>query len=425
MTITNDFDLPAGLGAAKPVQLPATRYRQGGREMYHMVVPLAALPQIVSRPDPSRPIEGNRKVNAKHASDFGDYILDNKTWVAPSIIVRAPSGDVTFEEKAPFEDGAAWGILSIPLHVLTEILILDGQHRSLGIFMAIDKTNQKIAELVDLVRAAQNIDDVNAERELQSQLDAQKKLREKLGREHLSIDIALVSNRDASQLFADINTNLRGVSKDFTTILDQRNVVNRIALELIENHALLINRVETGQENRMSSRNPNLLGAKSVADIVRAVLVGSGRISARRESEIEAAQADAVRRVGAFLDVLVDSFEDIEAVANGDIDPVTMREHSMLGSATMLRALAIIYHDLVNDPHRALTRSQVSDYFRSIEHHMREVPVEAENEFWMSTRAFVPGSTAPQARTGAVGGLVSTLTARAYEHVDANENDAN
>ncbi|CAN5352339.1 hypothetical protein BH09ACT6_BH09ACT6_00290 [soil metagenome] len=416
MTITTEFDLPAGLGAAKPVQLPATRYRQGGREMYHMVVPLAALPQIVARPDPSRPIEGNRKVNAKHAADFGDYVLDNKTWVAPSIIVRAPSGDVTFEAKAPFDDGAAWGILSIPLHVLTEILILDGQHRSLGIFLAIDKTNARIANLVDSVRAAHNNGDINAEREMQTELDRQKKLREKLGHEHLSIDIALVSNSEASQLFADINTNLRGVSKDFTTILDQRNVVNRIALELIENHPLLVNRVETGQENRMSSRNPNLLGAKSVADIVRAVLVGSGRISARRESEIEAAQADAVRRVGAFLDVLVDSFEDLEAIANGDIDPVALRESSMLGSATMLRVLAIVYHDLTNDPARALSRSEVSDYLHSIEAHMREVPVEADNEFWMSTRAFVPGSTAPQARTGAVGGLVSTLTARAREY---------
>lgn len=423
MTIASEFDLPPGLGAAKPVQMPATRYRQGGREMYHMVVPLAALPQLVSRPDPSRPIEGNRKVNAKHAADFGDYVLDNKTWVAPSIIVRAPSGDVTFEAKAPFDDGVAWGILSIPLHVLTEILILDGQHRSLGIFLAIDKTNARIAEFVDSVRAAQEIGDVNAERELQAQLDRQKQLREKLGHEHLSVDIALVSNSEASQLFADINTNLRGVSKDFTTILDQRNVVNRIALELIENHPFLVNRVETGQENRMSSRNPNLLGAKSVADIVRAILVGSGRISARRESEIEAAQADAVRRVGAFLDVLVDSFEDLKAVANGNIDPITLRELSMLGSATMLRVLAIIYHDLVNDPAHALSRSEVSDYFHSIESHMREVPVEAENEFWMTTRAFVPGSTAPQARTGAVGGLVSTLTARARIYVTENVSD--
>ena len=421
MATTSDLNLPAGLGAGKPVQLPATRYRQGGREMYHMVVPLAALPQLVSRPDPSRPIEGNRKVNAKHAADFGDYVLENKTWVAPSIIVRAPSGDVSFDVKAPFDDGAAWGILSIPLHVLTEILILDGQHRSLGIFLAIDKTNQRIAILVDAVRAAHKISDKNAERELQEQLDRQKKLREKLGHEHLSIDIALVSNTEASQLFADINTNLRGVNKDFTTILDQRNIVNRIALELIENHPLLVNRVETGQENRMSSRNPNFLGAKAVADIVRAVLVGSGRVSARRESELEAAQANAVRRVSSFLDVLVDSFEDLESVLNSDIDPITLRELSMLGSATMMRVLALTYHDLTNNPERALSRSQVTDFFHSIENHMREVPVEATNEFWMTTRAFVPGNSAPQARTGAVGSLVGALTNRARIFINAEE----
>ena len=171
----------------------------------------------------------------------------------------------------------------------------------------------------------------------------------------------------------------------------------------------------------MSSRNPNFLGAKAVADIVRAVLVGSGRVSARRESELEAAQADAVRRVGSFLDVLVNSFEDLESVVNGDIDPMTLRELSMLGSATMMRVLAITYHDLLNSSDRALSRSQVTDFFHSIENHMREVPVEATNEFWMSTRAFVPGNSAPQARTGAVGSLVGALSNRAHAFISTDE----
>jgi hypothetical protein len=420
--LTQDLNLPAGLGAARPIQLPATRYRQGGREMYHMVLTLAALPQLVTRPDPSRPMEGNRKVNARHAEDFGLYVLNNKTWVAPSIIVRAPSGDVTFDARADFEDGSAWGILSIPLHVLTEILILDGQHRSLGIFLAIDKTNARIAELVDQVRLAERNGDTEVGLRAQALLDNERAAREKLGREHLSIDLALVSNADAKQLFVDINTNLRGVSKDFTTILDQRGVVNRIAVELIENHPLLVDRVETGQENRMSSRNLNLLGAKSIADIVRAVLVGGGRISARRESELEANQTDAVRRVSTYLDILVDSFDDLASIVSKDLDPVTLRETSMLGSATMFRVLAIVYYELTAGNGEVLSRSEIVDFLRSINDRMYEIPVAPDNEFWMSTKAFVPGTNAPQARTGSVGGLVTALATRARSH--AKEIDA-
>jgi hypothetical protein len=388
--------------------------------MYHMAVTLAALPQLVTRPDPSRPIQDNRKVNARHAEDFGMYVLNRGPWIAPSIIVRAPSGDVEFDSRAEFDDGSAWGILSIPLHVLTEILILDGQHRTLGIFMAIDKTNARIAELVDQVRMAEkNGDDLTAA-ECQRLLDEQKAAREKLAHEHLSIDLALVSNQDAKQLFADINTNLRGVSKDFTTILDQRGVVNRIAVELIDNHVLLVDRVETGQENRMTTKNPNLLGAKSVADIARAVLVGNGRISARRESELEQSQTDAVRRVSTFLDILVDSFDDLGSIVAGDIDPLTLRETSMLGSATMLRVLAMTYHDLSVGPGTVLSRSEVVDFFRSMDGHMYEIPIAAENEFWMSTKAFLPGTSAPQARGGSITGLVSALTRRGREYAEAS-----
>src|SRR5688500_1154514 len=121
--------LSADLGAPKPLELPATRYRQGGRQMFHVSVPVAELPRIVvKRPDPDNPIEGNRKVDAGRAKQFGSYLLKHRDWVSPAIIVRAPSGDVDFDPAHSFENGTAWGVLKIPLAVLTEILLLDGQH---------------------------------------------------------------------------------------------------------------------------------------------------------------------------------------------------------------------------------------------------------------------------------------------------------
>lgn len=125
--------LPPGLGSARPVELAATRYQQGGRTQYHIAVPVAEMARlIVQRPDPNRPLPGNRKVDAKRANDFAKYILTNDDWVSPAIIVRVPKHEVHFTSKAEFEDGTAWGVLAIPLDVLTEIVLLDGQHRTLG-----------------------------------------------------------------------------------------------------------------------------------------------------------------------------------------------------------------------------------------------------------------------------------------------------
>lgn len=274
-----DFDpakVPEGLGGAKPIELPATRYFQGGRTMYHVTVVLAQLPQlVVKRPDPNRLIEGNRRVDASRARRFGSYLQKNEDWVSPAIIVRAPSGEVTFRDIHAFGDGSAWGVLSIPLPVLTEVLILDGQHRTLGTFMALDEVNDRVSKVVDLIAAAERDGDRELKEHHTRELARHKKLRDRLGKEHISVDIAVVTGSQAKQMFADINNNAKGVNPDYTTFLDQRDVVNRISVKLIEDHPLLEGRVEIGQERRMSPTNANFIGARTVADIVRAVEVES------------------------------------------------------------------------------------------------------------------------------------------------------
>ena len=139
------LDVPVSLGGARPVELPATKYRQGNRTQYHLAVSVAALTRlIVNRPDPNRPVEGNRKVDGKRAEKFGDYLLKRNEWVSPSITVRIPQGEVDFKKLHSFDDGTSWGVLAIPLEMLTEIILLDGQHRTLGVFLAIDKINKEL-----------------------------------------------------------------------------------------------------------------------------------------------------------------------------------------------------------------------------------------------------------------------------------------
>lgn len=411
------------LGVAKPVEVPATRYRQGGRDMFHITVAVAQLPQIVvKRPDPDHVIEGNRKVDASRARKFGTYLLGNADWVSPAIIVRAPVSELRFTPAQPFEDGTAWGVLTIPLDILTEILLLDGQHRTLGAFMALDTINEQIMAKRDAIeRAGRNGNDDTLP-EMTQQLEQLRATRDRFSREHVSVDIALVATDNAKQMFADINNNAKGVNPDYTTILDQRQVINRIAAELIEDHALLKDRVELGQLTRMSASNPNLMGAKTVADLVRTVHAGvAGRIGARVEDELSRSQPDAVKRVRTFLDVLVAGFDDLQAVQDGDLEPAELRDdrspnRSMIGSATMLRVLAGVYHELVradDDSTQPMSRAEIEMFFRDLAPKLRDIPIAEDDDFWLPTEAFIPNTSAPQARQGTMIKLVRTLVERA------------
>lgn len=413
-----DVGMLEGIASPKPLELPATRYLQGERTMYSIQITLAQLTQLITkRPDPDHPIEGNRKVDANRARKFGKYVLDREDWVSPAIIVRAPSGEISFKDTYVFPNNTAWGILSIPLHVLTEIVLLDGQHRTLGTFMALDEINAAISTARDTVEHAKKNgnDDVAAEasRTLSRKLDQRKRLTT----EHISVDFAVVSTHSANQMFVDIADNAKGVNPDFTTILDQKEVVNRIAATLIAEHRLLKDRIELGQSTRMSKTNPHLMGAKSVADIVRAVHVGvTGRMGARKEDELEKDIVGAVDKVATFLDITYGSFDELQLIVEDAIEPRELREpssqyRSMIGSATMLRVLAGTYFELTKPPvnpgdAKPMGRAKIEQFFTKLAVKMRNVPVAEKDRFWMSTNAFIPETMAPQARQGTMRSLV-------------------
>jgi hypothetical protein len=418
-TITIDPQaLPEGFGAPKPIEVPATRYHQGGRQMFSIVLTVEEITHILQKPDPDQPMEGNRKVDPARARKFGIYIRDNEDWVSPGIIVKAPIGEIDFKAIQQFGNGTAWGVLSIPLHVLKEILLLDGQHRTLGSYIFLEEINDQIRQKRDMLARAEKNGEVKEVGDLaRKALDRCLKTRERVLREHISIDVALVTTDQAKQMFADIANNAKGISPDFTTVLDQREVTNRAAMQLIEEHALLKGRVELGQSARMTATNPNLIGAKTVADIVRAVHVGiSGRVGRGIEEELSNNMVKTVEKVSRFLDVLVAGFDDLKAVVDGDIEAPDLRDdnspnRSMVGSATMLRVLAGAYHELSKKPENGagpqpLTRSEFEEFFKKLAPMMRRVPIDEHDALWMPTGAFVPGSSAPQARQGSMTGLV-------------------
>lgn len=407
------------LGEPQPLKLPAHRYIQGERVTYGTALPLGGVMELIERPDPEKPLPGNRRVEPARARAFAEY-LGLKNWVSPGLTVRILPEEVRFTRRWG-ADGLQWGELEIPKRIMTRIL--DGQHRTLGTYVRADELREKIERHKNAIIQNQRNGNADVVPELRRTLRKYEEELERLHREYVSIEIVEATQEQAEQMFVDIARNAKGVNPDFTAVLDQRQAVNRIAVRLSRDHPLLQNRVEEGQERAFrGQKNPNLLGIKGVADIVRTLYVGiGGRVGKQIAEKLDRNESDAEARAKTFFDVLVASNSDLREVMDSTISPSELREKSMIGSLTMLRVLAGAYYELTKTTDGdAMTRSQIEGYFRSLEPLLREIPVR-EDGVWVKTGAFQVGALAPGARPGDVRNLTDTLVGWARTWGSATE----
>ncbi|MDP9223869.1 MAG: hypothetical protein M3P18_08435, partial [Actinomycetota bacterium] len=373
------------VGVARRLELPAFHYRQGGRNQYSTVVSVLEVPTFVARkPDPNKPLDGNRKVDGPRSKRFAEYVRDAKNWVAPAIFVGVPRehNSLKFEEKARFANGTAFGILSIPSNETQHILIVDGQHRTLGFHTLDEIIDERRRQLLRLIETAEK----NGGAEIGEHKQRHKKLRDRiadLDGEHITVEIVEATENERIQIFADIANNAKGIRPDFKVFSDQRDVVNRIARDVATEHSLFEGRVEDGQSRSMSSSNTNLIGAKNVADIVRAVHIGvTGRVGRRVEDELTTNEVQAGAKVKQFLDTLLNSFAPLRAIVNNELTPADLRKDSMLGYGTMLRVLAGVYHDLkrADEGQEPFSEAEIRAVFKALEPRFSEIPVAEDNE---------------------------------------------
>src|SRR5437899_627617 len=81
---------PRVTGYDPDVRLFATRYRQGERPVYSVDLSLTQIAGLLPAPNPAEPTEGNRRIKEAHATAFGEYIREQRDWVAPALVLRAP-----------------------------------------------------------------------------------------------------------------------------------------------------------------------------------------------------------------------------------------------------------------------------------------------------------------------------------------------
>lgn len=391
----------------------ALRTVQGGRSVYSTRVPLLDLPTVLPVPDPNNVDKDNRKVDRLHAKHFGEYLDAKQDWVAPALLARDGGGCV-FE---PADDDGRVGYLTVPWAIggIATLRTIDGQHRVLGVSIekqritdAISGIDRELARKVSVDKAAR----LQADRgKLVEQMN-------RLKQEYVGLDIYVEPDPiKAQQMFVDVADNAKGISSAVRARFDNYKVANRTLSDVID-HPLLKGRVDAEQD-RMTLKNPNLLGAKHVADITRAVIAGAGgRISKKAEQSLT--DGEVIEQVKDFLDVISMAFIDLAAVTEEDpaalgSDELTMsqkvRRGSLLGSVGMLRVLGGVFRELRAGDNPA-ELDDITEFFKRLDPHMA-APV-AETSIWRTSEAhadFEPNAAAPIMRTQNIVHLVGVIAA--------------
>lgn len=339
----------------------ASRYKQGGRTVYSLDLSLAQVVGLVSEPDPDRPQPGNRRIQPLHAAAFGDYIREHPEWVAPALILRA-SGTFKFENIESIE-GTDFGVVALPMLSVGDLHILDGQHRILGMHMAVRDIGEELdVARAQLAAARKGGDDPNLVEHFQTVIKGLNAQRRRFENERMSIQLFVETDQRAyQQMFYDVADNALGITASVRARFDTRKITNRILTDVMK-HPLLSGRVDL-ERDRLGRINRNFLSAKHVVDIVRIISVGlEGRISRRLEDELQ--EADLIARTNEFFDTLVLSFHQLAQVQDGSISPTELRSHSMLGSPVTIRVLAGAYYELRN---KGYDQEAIMRYFEHLD----------------------------------------------------------
>lgn len=326
----------------------ASRYKQGGRTVYSIDFSVREIITFLPKPDPEKPLDASstqRRIYPTHAREFGSYVRSEPEWVSPSLLLRGPAV-FKFEPltELPNTGTTQFGQLGIPKDSRTEIQIVDGQHRTLGFHLAWEGLNADIQKArADLAQAKDN-GEPQVTAKMQKALDDLIHRRDALAAERVSVQILVVEKpTEARRIFVDINDNAKGITGAVKSRFDDRKVISRALNKVLETTPFLEGKVDIEQD-RVTGTSEYLLGAKHVADMLRAVTVGNGRVSKRLEDELD--DATVAKEFEDFIDVMVDSFPPLAELENDDITPADLRKQSLTGSNVMLRAFAAAWYEL-------------------------------------------------------------------------------
>ena len=283
------------------IPLPAIRGKQGGRTFYVSNLPNLLvrnfLRDVQSAVDISE--RSQRPLDPKHADDITNYLKSNVNEYVVGALTFAMKTEGEFT-PLPNQSSDGYELGTLQFNLVQEFHSLDGQHRRQAIIKAMEE--------VDSIR-----DDSTA--------------------------VIFYVEPDLTrrqQMFSDMNSTPRKVSKSLNIAYNNRDPFARAAKQLAEDHPLLKGRIEKLQP-RVKSDSTDFFSLSSIQDAVKRVVTGSISkgvvIEDLTDNEIQ-------RRGGEFFDLLLRSRNEFTAAATDPKVLQKFREDTILFSSTTLRVLA-------------------------------------------------------------------------------------
>jgi len=343
------------------VEFNATKHRMGGRDVYSFTVPLAQLSTLAPVPNPDQPFPGNRRVNPKHGHLFGRYIRETFTWVAPPILLRVSEHAVAFMPEASKSDGVTRGKVTIDTGSTPgeNVGIIDGQHRVFGIHHTFEKleTDREDAETQQM----EMIDEVM----------------NRLQQESITVELFVEDRQDKyEQMFFDIAEKPLKMRKGIKIRFNHEDPLDYMLIKILSQHPLLNKHVDEEQD-RVAGSSLYLLPLSAVQTLAKGSMAGIGGFSGMTVDSWMKNVDDMEARFEEYLDALVESFPKLRAFTEGEGDAPLLRQTSLLGSATMLRYLAMAFGELRNDGKSA---REIVAHYKRLDPHM-VAPV-TEDSIW-------------------------------------------
>ncbi len=389
------------------------RIDNGGLVTYSVVLPIVDALGILEIPDPGRPFPGNRRVNKKHAMEFGNYWeREPSNWIVPPILIDSEAV-IKAEPVGERSSGEDFYNLHLPMDNFGSLKILDGQHRVLGWYLKRLELDVRKSDATSSYNRAIITGDKTAAQIAIQEISHVEEVSKRLENEKISVNIIdSLDDKRHQQFFVDIAKNALGINKTVQAKFDNSSVINRVTQYLIKTHPMLVDHVDL-EKTTCSGTNVNLLSVVNVADIVRHVCFGiTSRVTAKKESIYSDEEVSAVGKI--FFDLMLENFSQVEEFHNGIISAVTLREGSLLGSGTIWRCFAGAFYEICvenNDSSGEITvgKSDLSSFSFLLQDLSEEMSLPISQR-WFRT-GFFPNesSKAPSSRAQDLSGMVQVL----------------
>lgn len=334
------------------IKVPAIRGKQGKRIFYVTNLPNDFLRNIFKDVKPAAE-KSQRPLDPRHSEDIKAYIRLNHLDYVIGALTYAMDIDGEFTPlTGAGKENFALGELTIPLN--STFSSLDGQHRRQA--------------LIDL-------------------LDENEQLRHETTAVLIYVESDVVKKR---QMFSDMNSTPKKVSKSLNVAFDYRDPFARGAKILIRKHPILVNRVEE-LAPRVKSDSKNFYSLSAIQDTLKKLFVGSaGRVVDPQKYTEEIV----VQRGMDFFNLLQEARPEYTEATVSIEKLIAIRKESILFSSTTLRALA-------GATYKSLNYYSV-DRLISLRKHIK--PALMEIDFSSNSKLFIKagfiqrGSVTPSAR---------------------------